>query len=358
MSASSASAIPYIGSKISLVTNSELRYEGTLININTVNSTVTLRDVRMSGTEGRKAPGGYVMPSPEVYDFIIFNGKDIKDLTVSEPAFSVKEDPAVVAVNVAPLPPQQTMGYGDSHHMQGGYDNMMGGYHRPDGGYNTHPQAHPNSHPGPHVPHHPRGFSPMGRGGMYGGRGRDYYSYGGPGGGRGYGRIGGGRGGMNNSNASKNIVGELTAQPNNSLKTQVAQAFDFEEANQKFEKEKVAVEGAAEGSGVATAAKGAYDKNTSFFDNISCETLNRQHGRDSKIDREKQRELDTETFGPAAALSRGPRYYRRGYRRPGTMRGGRGGDGYNPGAGYNPNGRLAFGYRNGPIMPHSYVRAQ
>lgn len=336
MSASSASAIPYIGSKISLVTNSELRYEGTLININTVNSTVTLRDVRMSGTEGRKAPHGYVMPSSEVFDYIIFNGKDIKDLTVSEPAFSVKEDPAVVAVNVAPPPPQGAMGY--DHHMP----DMHHGY--PDMGYGGRPQQNPMVDAYGHAP---RGFSPLGRGAMYGGgRGRDYYGYGGVGAGRGFGR--GGRGGMNAN--SKNIVGELTAQPNNSLKTQVAQAFDFEEANQKFEKDKI-----AEAEGVV---KGAYDKNQSFFDNISCETLNRQHGRDSKIDREKQRELDTETFGPAAALSRGPRYYRRGYRRPG-MRGGRGGAAgdYSSGA-YN---RMNFSYRpnvGGAMMQPSYVRAQ
>eukprot|EP01055_Gregarina_sp_Pseudo9_P004804 Gregarina_sp_Pseudo_9__4803@NODE_501_length_2691_cov_281_032051_g472_i0_p1_GENE_NODE_501_length_2691_cov_281_032051_g472_i0NODE_501_length_2691_cov_281_032051_g472_i0_p1_ORF_typecomplete_len360_score70_97LSM14/PF12701_7/1_3e28FDF/PF09532_10/1_4e04FDF/PF09532_10/0_076FDF/PF09532_10/1_5e10SMATX/PF14438_6/0_0086Toxin_9/PF02819_15/0_37_NODE_501_length_2691_cov_281_032051_g472_i0721082 len=336
MSTSSASAIPYIGSKISLVTNSELRYEGTLININTVNSTVTLRDVRMSGTEGRKAPHGYVMPSSEVFDYIIFNGKDIKDLTVSEPAFSVKEDPAVVAVNVAPPPPQGSMGYADHHGMgdmhHHGYADM--GYNRPQNNPMVESYA-------------PRGFSPAGRGAMYGGGrgGRDFYNY--PGGVSrgGFGR--GGRGGMNVN--SKNIVGELTAQPNNSLKTQVAQAFDFEENNQKFEKDKI-----AEAEGV----KGAYDKTQSFFDNISCETLNRQHGRDSKVDREKQRELDTETFGPAAALSRGPRYYRRGYRRPGGMRGrGAGAGDYGAGA-YN---RMNFGYRpnvGGPMMQPSYVRAQ
>eukprot|EP01054_Gregarina_sp_Poly1_P011521 Gregarina_sp_Poly_1__11520@NODE_999_length_5423_cov_682_617625_g701_i0_p2_GENE_NODE_999_length_5423_cov_682_617625_g701_i0NODE_999_length_5423_cov_682_617625_g701_i0_p2_ORF_typecomplete_len342_score38_21LSM14/PF12701_7/1_1e28FDF/PF09532_10/1_1e04FDF/PF09532_10/0_083FDF/PF09532_10/9e11SMATX/PF14438_6/0_0077_NODE_999_length_5423_cov_682_617625_g701_i041465171 len=341
MSSSSASAIPYIGSKISLVTNSELRYEGTLININTVNSTVTLREVRMSGTEGRKAPHGYVMPSSEVFDYIIFNGKDIKDLTVSEPAFSVKEDPAVVAVNVAPPPPQGSMGYGDSHlqELHHGYSTEMS--------YG----ARAANHPLEGYSHAPRGFSPLGgRGGLYESRGREYYSYGVSGG---RGGFRGGRGGV--SVNSKNIVGELSAQPNNSLKTQVAQAFDFEENNQKFEKDKI-----AEAEGV----KGAYDKTQSFFDNISCETLNRQHGRDSKVDREKQRELDTETFGAAAALSRGPRYYRRGYRRPGMRgRGAAAGGGPNvsdyPGA-YN---RMNYGYRpnvapGGSMMQPSYVRAQ
>lgn len=103
----SSSAIPYIGSKISLVTVSELRYDGILVHINTGNSTVTLKDVRMIGSENRKGSSQYVMPCSEVFDYIIFNGRDIKDLTVSEPAFSIKEDPAVVAVNVAPPAPAQ-----------------------------------------------------------------------------------------------------------------------------------------------------------------------------------------------------------------------------------------------------------
>eukprot|EP01056_Protomagalhaensia_sp_Gyna25_P000518 Protomagalhaensia_sp_Gyna_25__517@NODE_1243_length_2030_cov_1027_465093_g991_i0_p1_GENE_NODE_1243_length_2030_cov_1027_465093_g991_i0NODE_1243_length_2030_cov_1027_465093_g991_i0_p1_ORF_typecomplete_len335_score41_90LSM14/PF12701_7/7_6e28FDF/PF09532_10/0_74FDF/PF09532_10/1_3e10SMATX/PF14438_6/0_038_NODE_1243_length_2030_cov_1027_465093_g991_i07331737 len=332
-SASSASAIPYIGSKISLVTNSELRYEGTLININTVNSTVTLRDVRMSGTEGRKAAHGYVMPSPEVYDFIIFNGKDIKDLTVSEPAFSVKADPAVVAVNVAPQ--QSSSMYDHSMHHGGGGHHPHGGHHsQQDGGMygeHVHPSGGQYGRGGDQFA--PRGFSPargygprygFGRGGGFGGRGRG------------------------GSLAAKTVVGELTAQPNSSLKTQVAQAFNFEESNSKFEKDKLAAEG-----GVVPKTGGAYDKNQSFFDNISCETLNRQHGRDSKVDREKQRELDTETFGPAAALSRGPRYYRRGYRRPGVR--GRAADNYYSGLNFNT-------YRNPPppaaLLQPSYVRAQ
>jgi len=74
--------MPYIGSKISLISNSNIRYEGILYTINTQESTIALQSVRSFGTEGRKVPE--IPPSSEIYDFIIFRGQDIKDLTVLE----------------------------------------------------------------------------------------------------------------------------------------------------------------------------------------------------------------------------------------------------------------------------------
>ncbi|CAE7338878.1 DCP5 [Symbiodinium natans] len=97
----SSNPTPYIGSKISLVSMSEIRYEGVLYNINTEESTIALQSVRCFGTEGRKMPE--VPPSNEVYDFIIFRGQDIKDLTVLESGSSPAiNDPAILSVNKPP----------------------------------------------------------------------------------------------------------------------------------------------------------------------------------------------------------------------------------------------------------------
>lgn len=73
-------SVPYIGSKISLITTSDIRYEGILYTLNREESTIAVQNVRSFGTEGRRLPE--VPVSNEIYDFIIFRGKDLKDLTV------------------------------------------------------------------------------------------------------------------------------------------------------------------------------------------------------------------------------------------------------------------------------------
>merc|ERR550537_920140 len=79
-----AGNIPYIGSKISLITTSDIRYEGILYTLNREESTIAVQNVRSFGTEGRRFPE--VPMSNEIYDFIIFRGKDLKDLTVLQGA--------------------------------------------------------------------------------------------------------------------------------------------------------------------------------------------------------------------------------------------------------------------------------
>ncbi|KAE8154400.1 Scd6-like Sm domain-containing protein [Aspergillus avenaceus] len=86
-----------IGQRFNLISKSDIRYVGTLHEINPEASTIALENVVSFGTEGRRGnPAEEIAPSTSVYEYIVFRGSDVKDISVAE---DKKED-------AAPEPPQ------------------------------------------------------------------------------------------------------------------------------------------------------------------------------------------------------------------------------------------------------------
>lgn len=105
----------YIGSQISLISKSEIRYEGTLHSIQAKEHTVSLSNVTSFGTEGRRGDGQEIPASSEVYGLIIFRGSDIKDLTVIKSAqlhdsAIIRADPVDVKIEKVEEPPKRGVG--------------------------------------------------------------------------------------------------------------------------------------------------------------------------------------------------------------------------------------------------------
>ncbi len=73
----------FVGRVLSLVTNSQIRYQGVLSSIDLASHTITLSSVRSFGTEGRAAPV-FVPESATRYDYLQFKSDQISDLTMPE----------------------------------------------------------------------------------------------------------------------------------------------------------------------------------------------------------------------------------------------------------------------------------
>jgi len=374
-----------------LISNSEIRYEGILYTINTGESTIALQSVKTFGTEGRKIPE--IPPSSEIYDFIIFRGQDIKDLTVLEGAqgqsAAMFSDPAIMSMNQRPSggPGKDgAKGFGKAAQPKG-YDNKGdkgGGKGAPApaaapawGGkglpaWATGAAQQQQSSKGEAAWGGGRGESWGAKGdgwgkgdaawwggggkggdgwgraggawGAEGGKGRagkDSWggAWGGKGGGKdagagrwpatekggGKGKDGGKKGGGKGKDDGKGSkgkskgdakgkgdgkgdrggkgrsggkgkdtvggapVGELVPEKNSEAKKEYAEDFDLTAASTKFEK----VTDSADKQPLS-----GYNKTSSFFDNISCEATDRAADTEHvKVDRDKARQYDKETFG-------------------------------------------------------------
>lgn len=352
----SASTIPYIGSKISLVSNSEIRYEGILYTINTQESTIALQSVRSFGTEGRKLPE--IPPSSEIYDFIIFRGQDIKDLTVLEgnnKSQPQQQDPAVMSVNQRPATSGQSGGGGWGASLglkldkgSGGKGGKSGGggwdnnWEQPSKGWGK--DWNSNSWWGQDYDKgkgkgkdkgsggkggyedrkgakgaasfqkggwkdSSKGYSKGDKGGDKGySKGYDKGGDKGKGGkGKSYGDAGGGKGKPRREPLQSTPIGELLPSEGSTDKKEFAEEFDISAGNEKFTKVDVVKD-----SDEAKKPLSGYDKGSSFFDNISCEATERAgDAKREKVDREKAQEMDKVTFGDTRRPPR-PMWSRRG----------------------------------------------
>jgi protein LSM14 len=261
-----------IGSKISLISQQDIRYEGVLLSINAAESSIVLKDVAFLGTEDRVTdPSRIVKPSPVPLKFVSFPGADIKDLYVHE---DTTPEPAP-----APAPAAKPAAREQKPREQKPREERK-------------PQQQPKQPQGP--------------------------------------------AGQGQSLMNLKVKGQSGTAPSTSdLKKSV---FDFDAGLNAFDKtaelEKVKAENINTSATTASTVPEApvYVKDD-FFDSLSCDVLDRQAGRDTRVSHQQQNSLNMDTFGATGLQSNQRRYNRnrRGGGGGGRGRGGRSGRGSNTG---------------------------
>jgi len=120
--------------------------------------------------------------------------------------------------------------------------------------------------------------------------------------------------------------------------------FDFLKSNDTFDKSQLSSEFEDKLSLEADTDGGQFYNKTSFFDNISCDSLDREKGPNARGKGfAEQRKLDLETFGETF----GRNHFRRGKgNRGGDKHGGGGGKGGSSGEGGSRRGGRNRGGRN------------
>eukprot|EP01126_Amoeba_proteus_P053227 TRINITY_DN6479_c0_g1_i3.p1 TRINITY_DN6479_c0_g1~~TRINITY_DN6479_c0_g1_i3.p1 ORF type:complete len:118 (+),score=9.06 TRINITY_DN6479_c0_g1_i3:242-595(+) len=88
------------GSKVSIISKN-IRYEGTVSNVDSDQRTLKLESVRVHGTEDRVPFGhpGYESPKDEVYSYIIFRCSEIQLVSVLSPQESHPPDTQSIYMN-------------------------------------------------------------------------------------------------------------------------------------------------------------------------------------------------------------------------------------------------------------------
>ncbi|CEN62654.1 Putative G2/M phase checkpoint control protein Sum2 [Aspergillus calidoustus] len=162
-----------IGQRFNLISKSDIRYVGTLHEINPEASTIALQNVVSFGTEGRRGkPAEEIPPSNSIYEYIVFRGSDVKDISVAEDkkenaqpeAPRMPDDPAILGSAPQPGPGPQSLPQQPQQPPQQPHQQPPPGRGPPPPGY---PQQHqfPGYYPpyGPRYPQFPPGpgYPPM-----------------------------------------------------------------------------------------------------------------------------------------------------------------------------------------------------
>lgn len=281
---------------MSVMTKSQMRYEGILAAIDPATSTIEITRVRVMGTEGRRNGDGEVPPQAGEYASVKFVGTDIVDLRVLAAAATTAGDlaamdPAVAAATVsapapAPAPPAAA--------------DLPAPSSAPSAGRARVARSPPVEDP-------TAGYAP----------------------------------GTGDFAAHATVRGAKGGAP---AAAPPASTFDIQASTEAFDKEaerERALDGAPAATG--TTRSTAYNRGSSFFDTLSSSTM--ETGEDARTARQaEERRRNAETFGAEGlSTSYGERFAAR--RSGGGYGGDRGGDG--GGRGRRGRGRGRGGGRGG-----------
>ncbi|EQC33088.1 hypothetical protein SDRG_09607 [Saprolegnia diclina VS20] len=338
MAESKSEGIPYIGSRISLISKTDIRYEGLLFNIDTRQSMVALQNVRSFGTEGRRPD--HIPPSDTVLQYATFKASEIKDLHVCEaaapppppmmPPHAMPPAPAMHYQPPPPLPRQPEVAQPTAARPT----SPTNAYAAPTisstlltpGAMSTAysvaaqqvQQQQQKQHQQQHAPS-PRQPERQDQGAQNGGN-----------------RTIPGMGGHLLKRKERR-VGADTGMTDSEIAAEFDFAVGLTDFNKEDEYSKMSMTNA---EAVRPVIKGSYQK-SSFFDTISCDALDRLEGVNGRLRAHEERKLNTETFG-AVGLNN-----RRGYR--GNRNNGNGNGNGNGGGNRNRNGGNGY-----PTDPRNY----
>lgn len=295
---------PYIGSTISLVSKLNIRYEGILFTVNSAESTIALAQVRSFGTENR--PTSRPVPvRNDVYEYIIFQASDIKDLVVCDtPKENINETqvtpkPTELSLpnNSTTSPPQVDKNNGFSNDAKSNTRQIRTNSNRNYNNFNTifHPRTNNNSVIPLFNRHNQKDRLKFDSDYDFEKANEQFQHT------------------LNSLGLDiekinfENIINKksedvaLVDQESN-----VGLEKELKKENNDYSQETKADNNIKEIIGIENKIKNLesfYDKKSSFFDCISCETQEKEEGKNIRPDWKKERQTNQETFGHSAVRS-------------------------------------------------------